>query len=149
MKNTSSLGKSYFERAAQQIEWPVNIGEKYIDVPQDELDKAEQDLMVSHLLANGFKIQSVIPGSVIKNKVYDPEFILKGVIGKRKEIEIEQERFKVGDCFKIVSTSCQLEITNLEKGKIHFKYTNRMKNSLLSSEENLVKMLNNKYWVQL
>lgn len=53
--------------------YPASITDKTIDVPQDELESGSDDLSVRYLISNyGFKIQSVIPGSVIKKEHFNP-----------------------------------------------------------------------------
>lgn len=146
MKSSNYPGKSYFDNAAKQFSWPIDHKDKQILVPQDELEKAEQDLMVAHFRGYGWHIQSVLPGSVEIKDVYNPKFVLQGV---KKQKEEEKAGFSTGDRFKIKSTECELEITHIDKGKIHFSYTNRSKHPLISSKENLERMLNMKYWIKL
>lgn len=146
MKNINYPGKEYFDRAAQHFEWPIDHHHKHILVPADELDKAANNLMVLHFRSYGWHVQSVIPGSINKNKIYEPEFILKGVRPKEQPVETGH---KEGDKFRIKSTDCELQITRIDGKKMHMSYTNRSKSPLISGVENLDKMLNQGYWVKL
>lgn len=148
IKNTKSVGKliggqseQYWLNAAKQIEWPVDIGEKHISIPVNEVDKAQENLMVQHFINAGFFIQTCIPNG--KTEVFDPDIRLKLPLVK---IVLDNAKFKIGDRFKVKSTECELEITYMESKKIHLKYTNRTKHDLISSEDMIVKNLNWGNW---
>jgi hypothetical protein len=151
-KNTKLAGNSYWVNAAKQFVWPIDEKEKSILVPQSELELAEQDLMVLHFRNNGWHVQSVI-GDVNKKKVFTTDGlksempIFRPII---KEVaEVKLSRFTLNNRFKIVSTDCELKITHIESGKIHLSYTNKSKPDLLTSEENLNKVLRMGVWIEL
>lgn len=153
-KNTKSVGKKpsvdYLEQAAKLCIYPVDIPGKFISIPQDELHT--DDLMVSHLVNQyGFKIQSAIPGTITKKEIFNPAIDKDKPLFKDwtvKEPEVET-KYKLGDQFEIVSTSCQTKITHIEKGKIHFIYTNRTKPPLLAGEQQLDRVLKMGLWVKI
>lgn len=150
-KNTKLPGKNYWDNAAKQFVWPIDHKEKHILVPQQELEQAEDHLMVMHFRANGWHIQSVI-GEVDKKKVFTTEGlksdkpIFKPI---KKEAEQIESVFKPGDRFKITSTECELRISFIERGKIHLEYTNRDKHNIITSEENLNRSLSMQTWVRI
>lgn len=104
--------------------YTASIEDKTIDIPQDELEEGEQDLSVRFLMKEyGFKIQSVIPGSVKKKEHFNPEMKTKitennnnlstVILPKRGEIWLkENERIY----FKSV-TENMYEITHLNSLK--------------------------------
>lgn len=152
-KNTKSAGNNnYWLNAAKQFVWPIDEKEKTILVPQSELELAEQDLMVLHFRNNGWHIQSVI-GEVEKKRVFSTDGlksdkpIFKPV--KKEVKEVKLSRFTINNRFKITSTECELKITHIEQGKIHLHYTNKNKPDLITSEENLNKVLRMGVWVEL
>ena len=151
-KSIKSAGKilisgfpvQYWQNAAKQIEWPVDIVERYISVPEDEIQSAKDNLMVHHFLNNGFFIQSAIPERVSKTKIFDPEIILKVPVFKITE----PSQFNLFDRFKIQSSCCELEITSLEPNKVHLKYINRRKPDLLISEDMLKSHISKGLWIK-
>jgi len=143
-KSSSYPGKSYFENAAKQFEWPINFEDKTILVPESELSKAEDNLMVAHFRSHGWHIQSCI--DVIKTKPFIAPVLNGSMFKPLKPMEEKEQLFKLNDKFKILSTECLVQIFHMEKGKIHMRYLNRNKPNLLSSEENLSAMLRRKLW---
>jgi len=131
---------SYFENCAKMIEWPVDLKEKTISVPESELPRAEDNLTVQHLRAFGFHIQSAI--EVVKTKVFDPEIRLRTKTRDRSEFEID-------DMFEIVSDGAKLQIQSLEKNRIVLAYFNRPKPNVTTNIEQLRKVLNFKVWKRL
>jgi hypothetical protein len=144
-KSTKYVGNGYWENASKQLKWAVNIPEKYISVPETELNEAKESLMIQHFCNNGFHIQSCIP-SFNENRVFDPEIRLKMASVK---IAPDDSAYHVGDRFMVVSTYCELEITNVESKKIHLKYLNRNKHNLLQSDDLLNHNLDFKLWKRI
>lgn len=67
--------------------YPTNQEDKTILIPEDELET--DDLSVRFLISNyGFKIQSVIPGTVEKKNHFDP------VLSEKKDIIQKGLRYK-------------------------------------------------------
>lgn len=148
-KSGSYLGSEYWLNAAKQFPWPINLQDRIINVPHNELEVAEQDLMVEHFRNNGWHVQSCI------EVVHTEPFIAPTSNGpifkplKPKEPETES-KYHLNDKFLIKSSECELKIIRLEKGKVQFHYTNRPgKVDLLSSEENLDGVLRKGYWVKI
>lgn len=104
-KKTTERGKEYFENASKMIEWPTEIGVKADDykgrilVPHYDMERANENLTVQHLLNLGYVIQSTIDAVGIK-KVFDPE--IKTVAPTRTKQEIEE--FPIGSQYKVGST---------------------------------------------
>ena len=140
-KPINSRGESYWELAAKQIKWPVNVPEKYISVPESELEAAQNDLMVKHFLHAGFHIQSAI-GHTPRTTIFDPEIRLRTKTRDRSEFEID-------DMFEIVSDGAKLQIRSLEKNRITLSYFNRPKPDITTNIEQLRKVLNFKVWKRL
>jgi len=136
----SSHGESYWELAAKQIKWPVNIPERYISVPEPELEEAQQNLMVQHFLHAGFHIQSCIEAPI--TQVFDPTIRLRTKTRDRSEFEID-------DMFEIVSDGAKLQIRELTKNRIVLAYFNRPKPNVTTNIEQLRKVLNFKVWKRL
>jgi len=62
-----------FINAMKFCVYPTNEVDKTIDIPQDELETGSDELSVRYLISTyGFKIQSVIPGSVKKKEHFNP-----------------------------------------------------------------------------
>lgn len=150
-KNTksvgNSLGDSYWLNAAKQIEWPIDLAEKHISVPHNELDAAQDNLMAQHFLNNGWHIQSAI--EVVKNKVFVAPVSDKPIFKPLKVAKITEPKYKNGTKYLIKSTECIVQIIRLEKGKVQFHYLNRNKPDLLSSEENLDAVLRKELWEEV
>lgn len=155
-KLTKSAGKilgqssEYWINAAKQFVWPIDFSELQILVPESDLNLAEQDLMVSHFRVNGWHIQSSI------DVKYTSPYIAPIGNGKpmfagkpKEEASVKKSLCSVGDKFMVKSSDCKLEVTHVESGKVHFKYTNRNKAPLLSSEENLKTVLNRGQWIKI
>lgn len=149
MKTTnskSSLVKGqtpeYWQNAAKQIRWPVDIGECHISVPINEVNKATENLMVQHFINAGFFIQTCIPDGS-STAIFDPEIRLKL---PSEKIVPDNAVFHIGDRFRVKSTECELEIGAMESKKIHLKYVNRNKPNLLSSEDMLLKNMRWELW---
>lgn len=154
-KHTKLVGKTdrdYFTHAAKQFRWPIDHDEKSILVPENELDEAGRNLMVEHFRNRGWHIQSVIPGSIEYTRPYEKP-VFKTAF-KPDAVEVtespKESQYRIHDKFKIASSECELKITHIERGKIHFEYTNRPgKPPLLTSEENLNRALKMGYWIDL
>jgi len=141
MKPTSSHGDGYWELAAKQIKWPVDLKERHISVPEPELEEAQQNLMVQHFLHAGFHIQSAI-GETRLTQVFNPEIRLRTKTHDRSEFEID-------DMFEIVSDGAKLQIQSLERNRIVLAYFNRPKPNVTTNIEQLRKVLNFKVWKRL
>lgn len=152
-KNTKSAGnlilgqtERYWINAAKQFIWPIDLKDKIIQVPEPELSKANDDLMVSHFRSHGWHIQSCISVEYTKPFIA-PESNGKPIFKPVKEAEpIKETKYKINQEFTIQSSDCRVKIVRIEKGKIQFKYLNRNKPDLLSSEENLDAVLRKGYW---
>lgn len=137
---TGSHGSGYWENAAKQIEWPVDLVERHISVPENELGRAQESLMVQHMCNGGFHIQSCIAAP--KTDVFDPKIRLRTKHRDRSEFEID-------DMFEIVSDGAKLQIRELEKAKIVLAYFNRPKPNITTTIEQLRRVLNFKVWKRL
>lgn len=151
-KRTKSVGdpypsKSYFENAAKQFEWPINHEDKTILVPPDELEQAESNMMVSYLRKRyNWHIQSVI-GEIERTRVYvAPVQDTPMFKDWRVPEPVVLQRYNVGDKFRVKSTACELVVTYVDRTKINFHYTNRDKADLLSSIEQLDRVLRMQVW---
>lgn len=143
-KSTNYLGDSYWLNAAKQIEWPIDLKERHISVPESELYAAKDNLMVQHFVNNGWHIQSSI--EVVKNRVFVAPVSDKPIFKPLKVVEVTEPKYKNGTKYLIKSTECIVQIVRLEKGKVQFHYLNRNKPDLLSSEENLDRVLRMQTW---
>lgn len=150
-KNIKFLGntghsKEYWVEAAKQIEWPVDYDEFHISVPENDIERAKDHLMVQHFCNNGFFIQSCI--DVSKTKLFEapttPGPIFRGEI--KNEPDKPKSLYNLGEQYRVKSTECELEIVHMEKGKLHFKYLNRNKPNIISSEDQLTKVLRWQQW---
>jgi len=139
-KPINSRGESYWELAAKQIKWPVDLKERHISVPETELEEAQQNLMVAHFLNAGFHIQSCIAAPC--TTVFDPAIRLRTKTRDRSEFEID-------DMFEIVSDGAKLQIRELTKNRIVLSYFNRPKPNITTNIEQLRKVLNFKVWKRL
>ena len=145
-KSGNSVGDPYWINAAKQFPWPIDLSERTIQVPHDELDAAEQDLMVEHFRNNGWHIQTCI--EVVHTKPFVKPVSSGPMFKPVKIVEpVKDTKYKLEQRFKVLSSECELKIVRIEKGKIQFKYLNRNKPDLLSSEENLDNVLRKGYWV--
>lgn len=149
-KNIKLVGnhtKEYWITAAKQFIWPIDFNDMQILVPENDLELAENDLMVDHFRNNGWHIQSVI--DVQYTTVYKkPEFTTKF----REVVKVEEVKktlYNIGEKYRVKSTDCELEITYMDKGKLHFKYLNRKKPDIISSEEQLTKVLRWQQWIKI
>ena len=140
-KYSNSRGDGYLELAAKQIPYPVNIPEKYLSVPEPELQQAKENLMVQHFLNAGFHIQSCI-GDVPRTQVFDPSIRIRTKTKDRNEFEVD-------DMFEIVSDGAKLQIRNIQKERITLAYFNRPKPPITTNVEQLRKVLNFKVWKRL
>lgn len=131
----------YWENAAKQIRWNVDLKERHVSVPESELEEAQQNLMVQHFLNNGFHIQSCI-GSVPRKSVFDPEIRLRTKTRDRSE-------FQIDDMFEIISDGAKLQIRSFDKARIVLAYANRPKPDITTNIERLRKVLNFKVWKRL
>jgi hypothetical protein len=145
--------REYWINAGKQFEWPIDFELECINVPEAEIEIASDNLMVTHFRNHGWHIQSAI-GEVEKKKVYvapisNGQPIFKPVNHVAPELEVKSQ-FQCGQMFKILSSECELKITNLEHKKVHLQYTNRPgKTPLLTSEENLLTILRRGQWVRI
>ena len=118
-------------QAAKMTPYEVDIHEKVIYVPENELAEAEDDLAVNHLRNGyGFHIQSCIPEATEKKEVFNPTTTQKVLV--RKEAEISA--YKVGQMFESTSTGAILSIVRTESKKVELTY--------LSYDERLAKKPN-------
>lgn len=148
-KSGSYPGSEYWLNAAKQFPWPIDLQERVINVPHNELESAEQDLMVEYFRNNGWHIQSCI--EVVHTKPFVKPVSNGPIFKPTKIVEpIPDTKYHKDDSFKIKSSDCELKIVRIEKGKIQFKYTNRPhKHDLLSSEDALDRALKMGYWVSV
>ncbi len=125
---------SYLIQAAKMTPYEVNVYDKVIYVPKNELAIAAEDLMVKHLtgVEHKFHIQSCIPEATEKKEVYNP--VLSNT--PRPVVMHEISRFKVGQMFKVVSTCTVMSIVRTEKGKIELAYLTQ--DERLKAKENLL-----------
>jgi hypothetical protein len=141
--------KEYFENAAKQIPWPVEVGVKkddykgVIHVPHFDMERASNNLMVSHLVHHGFVIQQTID-MVSETKVFDPEIRLKS----RPEKTVEDE-WPIGCMFKIKSTSTRLEITSRWKDSVDMKYPDGEKMPFKATVQQIERSLSLGVWIRL
>jgi hypothetical protein len=152
MKNGKSVGeiiagqsREYWVNAAKQFIWPINFTDLQILVPEKDLELVETNLMVAHFRSHGWHIQSVI-GEVDTQPVFDPKMNLPA----RRYHEIaSRSEFMAGDCFRVLSSECELRCERVEK-KIQLSYTNRPgKHDLLVSEEQLKKAISFGLWIRI
>jgi hypothetical protein len=143
-KSTNLLGDNYWNNAAKQIVWPVDLIQRHISVPESELQQAKDNLMVQHFCNNGWHIQSCI--DVIKNKPFIAPVSTGPIFKPVKVVEVKESLYHLEDKFKVISTGEEFKIVFMDKGKLHLKYLNRDKPNIISSEENLSAMLNRKLW---
>ena len=81
--------------------YPCSQEDKVVLIPENELENGREELSVRYLISNyGFKIQSVIPGSVEKKEHFEP--LLKD---KRKVIEkgLRYRRIENGFIYQIMN----------------------------------------------
>jgi hypothetical protein len=140
-KSISLHGDEYWINAGKQIEWPIDLRERHISVPEIDLQRAKDNLMVQHFINNGFFIQLCI-GEVSKKPIFDPVITLK-------QKPIERSEFAIRDRFRIKSTHCELEIAFLEGKKITLHYINRIKPDITSNVDNLRKVLLMEVWERI
>lgn len=138
---SSGIKNEYWINAAKQIQWPVNIPERYISVPEPELEQAQDNLMVQHFLHAGFHIQSCLADAP-RTQVFDPQIRLRTKTRDRSEFEVD-------DLFEIVSDGAKLQIRELAKNRIVLAYFNRPKPNVTTNIEQLRKVLNFKVWKRL
>lgn len=150
-KRKDVRGKDYFENAAKQIPWPVDVGAKsddykgQIHVPHFDIDRASDHLMVKHLLGLGYTIQSTI-AEVSQTKIFDP---VMNMLDKQPiQKEVEESKFKIGDRFLVKSTGQKLEITSLTKG-ITLHYYTECKEDVKMPSEHLDRNLSFQTWIRL
>lgn len=135
----------YYINAGKLIKWPLNIPDRTILVPEDQLQEAKENLTVQHLCNSDhrFHIQSVLPGSIELNKdeinaqfnariVHKPE---EGVIGKE---------------FKVVSDGSILQIVgNPSKDSIVMAYKNRPKADFNTTVQHVIKSCEIGVWKEV
>lgn len=135
---STELPKSYWNNAAKQISWPIDHNDKQILVPEDELQLAEDDLMVMHFRKYGWHIQS----SIIQHTKPFIAPTTKGPIFRgdlKKEVVEAEPLFKCNDKFRIQSTGTEVMIVEYTKKSISLKYTSMVKDNIITSPENLAK----------
>lgn len=135
----------YYINADKLIKWPLNIEDRTILVPEDQLQEAKENLTVQHLCnsEHRFHIQSVLPGSIELNKdeikaqfnariVHKPE---EGVIGKE---------------FKVVSDRSIIQIVaNPSNDSIVMVYKNRPKPDFTTTVQNVIKSVEIGVWKEV
>lgn len=154
-KSSNSPGspsKEYFENADQQIPWPVEVGQKkddykgIIHVPHYDLDKANDNLMVSHLIHHGFVIQQTI-AQISETKVFDPVIRLKDA--RPTVNNPEQSEFNIGDSYEVLSTNQILTISKIEREKITLEYVGHRKSDVTVPFDQLRRSLNFQTWKKI
>lgn len=114
-KQTQKEKNEFYEKAAKMIPYPVDIYYKTIDIPEDELKDIGDNINVMFLVRqHGFKIQSCI--EVIKKEVFDP------VCNSVRRQTVQEQKFKVGEKFSLITGFRTIEITEVKNSKIYFKY---------------------------
>lgn len=146
LKNTGSLSKNYVENASKQIPWPVLYGDgvALISVHESELDEAKDNLMVQHLLSNGFAFQYAIEPTKRDNSV-------KAVFRERIVRE-KVENSLIGNKYRIIATGCELELIKASSEKdpqCELKYTNRMKPNLPKKASEIERQLKWELWKEI
>lgn len=136
----------YLQKAAAQIPYPVDIYNKTIDVPDNEVDQALEHLMIQQLCGARFRfaIQRCIPDEVVKKEVYDPK--LREVV---KPVEVVEEAFvKIGDQF-LVNNQVTLEVRRIEGDVVYTKALNQMASESPIGILVLKEMVKRKTWERL
>lgn len=143
----ANLNKKQTEALANAIKfcvYPASIEDKTIDIPQDELESGSDELSVRYLMSTyGFKIQSVIPGSVKKKEHFDPIIGQKTAAKEEVKTDISQEIElpKKGQIWIDSRDKTMWYIDNLVKDIYHIKFLHSLKNDTkltLSSVKSLV-----------
>jgi len=142
-KSGCSHGSAYWENAAKQIPYAVNIPERYISVPEPELEQAAQMLMVQHFTNNGFHIQSCIPDGS-RTKVFDPEIRLK----KAPPKPASSVKYPVGTKFLVQSDGSKLIVALIDGTKYTLNYLNRNKPDLVVQEKDIDKSTSWNFWIR-
>lgn len=134
------MKKSYWLNAAKQIPYPVDFDERYISIPQSQLEVAQENLMVQHFTNNGFHIQSCIEAPV--TPVFDPAIRL----ASRPKTKSE---FAEGDKFEVLSDGAHLCIHAREKERITLAYLNRNKPNITTNIDQLRRVLTFNVWKRI
>jgi hypothetical protein len=155
-KSTKSVGngeviagqtRQYWQQAAKQFQWPIEFNDLQILVPEVDLPEAEQDLMVQHFRNNGWHVQSVI--EVVYTKPYIAPVQNKPIFRPVAKPVENDAVFKCNQQFKISSTEDELRISGIDKKTITLSYTNKRKEPITTSPENLAKMIRMGLWIKL
>lgn len=150
-KSSNYLGKEYFENAAKQIPWPVEVGQKkddykgVIHVPFNELEQANEHLMVTHLLNHGFVIQQTIT-EISRTEVFDPVIRLKD---HKPFKEIPDDNFGIGKMFKVSSVGTRLIITKSSAESVELKYMDGEKLPIRTTRPLIERSLNLGAWQRI
>lgn len=135
----------YYINAGKLIKYPLDLENKTILVPSDELYEAKENLTVQHLCnsEHRFHIQSVIPGSIQLNKA---EMQVK--FTQRKEFV--KDTGMIGKEFKIVSDGAILQIVGQEsKDNFDLAYKNRPKPNFKASMGQIQKSVDIGVWKEV
>lgn len=141
MSSKEKVSKDYWQLAAKQIKWPVDLTERHISVLEPELREAQEHLMVQHFLHGGFHIQSSLAPTTV-TQVFDPAIRLRTKTRDRSEFEVD-------DMFEILSDGAKLQIRELAGARITLSYFNRPKPNITTNIEQLRRVLNFKVWKRL
>lgn len=144
-KSLNSPGSSYFENAAKQIPWDVNVSEKYISVPSANWDQAKENLMVQHMMTNGFFLQDCIPYET--KPVFDPKIRLSGA--KPLPKELVNDEFAPGTKFRLRSDGTRFEVESSGKTGITVKYPDGQKLPFKTTREIIKRNLSLGVWIRI
>lgn len=141
-KNSKLAGKyAYYQNAQKLIKWPLNIEERLIYVPENELEEARYNLTVMHLTnsEHRFHIQSDIPDGV---KFGKDEIQAEW----HNRIRERQEAGNIGKTYEVVSDGSILVCMKQDNQTIMFAYRNRNKADLTLKLEDFKKKIEWKLW---
>lgn len=135
----------YYLNAGRLIKWPLNIQDRTILVPEDQLQEAKETLAVQHLCNadHRFHIQSILPGSIELNKgeieaVFTHRIVHKpddGIIGKE---------------FKVTSDGAILQIVEQpNKDSVVMAYKNRPKENFNTTLAQIMKSCDIGVWKEV
>lgn len=137
----------YNQKAAAMIPYPVDIYGKIIDVPEDEIDKANASLMVQHLIGRGFEIVAVPKGSIIKKQVFNPK--INTTTKKQKEEATEDVFILIGNKFQIVASGVIGEVIEVRSEKATLKYLGQFHTGTPYDISMIKEMLKREAWVRI
>lgn len=155
MKNQTSMFGTKQKRKKENNEallnaikfcvYPASIEDKTIDIPQDELETGRDELSVRYLISTyGFKIQSVIPGSVTKKEHFNPVMsstktaIPRPYTSEKQDLELP----KKGQIWIDSRDNSKWYFDNVVKDIYHIKYLHSLKNDAKLSASSIQSLVN-------